>query len=271
MPSGPAGIASPALSRLTKPMRGGPGALGKRGPSDQQAKQRPDRRGGDREEGSRHRRRIRLRRVKDVSSALPSSRDRPESPRQALRVGGPYRRMEWLSRAGVRPATSTKSLSSATARRPAHEVMPRWSTPLLRFGTTAVGCSAPSRAGIQHRHLDYWERSDANSPSGLNRRSSHDPRLRLPRPQTRPTGCRCRTDSGYSHHHRSCRFRSPDSGTGVKGIPSLWPRTSICSSHCDGLATRAVPAPRSPNGSGLVGLSGHHSHGWEMVSIWRAR
>ena len=110
-----------------------------------------------------------------------------------------------------RPATSTKSLSSATARnRPMRSC--RESTPLLRF--SSGGCSAPTRAAFapasrllpRRIHLPVQSTALTSPGAAL--------------PQTRPTGCRCRTDP-LPHHHRSCRFRSPDSGTGVKGIPSF--------------------------------------------------
>ena len=162
-------------------------------------KQRPSR-GGDREEGSRHR--------PDPPSArqgrvlgLPSSL-RPEC--RVARVGGPYRRMEWLSRAGEYQHQVTVISDGSE---PAHEVMPR----VGRF--SSGGCSAPTRAAFS---TGISTTTSTNSPP-IQSTALTSPGAALP---TRPTGCRCRTDS-LPHHHRSCRFRSPDSGTGVKGIPSL--------------------------------------------------
>ena len=83
-------------------------------------------------------------------------------------IGGPYRRMEWLSRAGdgrlpmhqVTRDPWNPPTSSATARnRPMRSC--RESTPLLRF--SSGGCSAPTRAAFS---TGISTTTSTNSPSG---------------------------------------------------------------------------------------------------------
>ena len=202
--SGPVGIASPALSRLTKPMSAAPNE-GKAGPGSRPTK------------ASSSRWRPRRGVAASAGSAFGASRTCPRtaffpSSRMPCRPGRWSIPTDGVVIAGWRrPATSTKSLSSATARnRPM-----RSSSPHRCFASQAVAArhppgrhSAPASRLLPRRiHLPVQSTALTSPGAAL--------------PQTRPTGCRCRTDS-LPHHHRSCRFRSPDSGTGVKGIPSKY-------------------------------------------------
>ena len=93
--------------------------------------------------------RIRLRRVKDVKSSdclLPFVQN-AVSPGSVVHTDG------WSGYRGWRrPATSTKSLSSATAR---NRPMRSCRDPHRCFASQAVALGT-HQGGIQHRHLDYY-------------------------------------------------------------------------------------------------------------------
>ena len=140
-----------ALSRLTKPMSAAP----KRESGAGKPKQRPSsrwrpRRGVAASAGSAFGAlRTCPRTAFFPSSRMPCRPDRWSIPTDGVVIAG------WR-----RPATSTKSLSSATARnRPMRSC--RESTPLLRF--SSGGCSAPTRAAFS---TGISTTTSTNSPSG---------------------------------------------------------------------------------------------------------
>jgi len=156
--------------------------------------------------------RIRLRRIKDVSSGclLPFVRN-AVAPGSVVHTDG------WSGYRGLAAAGYQHQVTVISdGPEPAHEVMPRVHTVASLLKRWLLGTH---QGGIQHRHLDYYL---DEFTFRFNRRRSRARGLlfhRLAQQAVVVGPIPYRTIIG-AHHHRSRRFQSPDPRTGVKGIPS---------------------------------------------------